>query len=387
MKPSAPIDVLLVEDNPGDARLTREMLADAGSAKFRVAHAATLSDAIERLNDAKAVALDVVLLDLSLPDSTGLDGVRRIQAANPHLPIVVLSGLDDEALSFEAVQSGAQDYLVKGNGESEVMIRAIRYAIERKRAHMQLLEEKERAELANRSKSEFLANMSHELRTPLNAIIGFSEILENELMGPLGATCYKDYAINIKDSGVHLLEIINDILDLSKIEAGKDLLLEDIIDVAHTIRSCTRLMAMRAENAQVTLIDQVTPDLPAMRADERKMKQILINLLSNAVKFTPEGGRVTVMASLRESGGIEIVVADTGIGISSEDIPKALMPFKQIDSSLSRKYEGTGLGLPLADSFTRMHGGTLTLQSAIGAGTRVVLWFPALRVIGQAAAS
>ena len=387
MKPSAPIDVLLVEDNPGDARLTREMLADAGSAKFRVVHFTTLADAMDRLKDAKAAALDVVLLDLSLPDSTGLDGVRRIQAASPHLPIVVLSGQDDETLSFEAVQSGAQDYLVKGNGESEVMIRAIRYAIERKRAHMQLLEEKERAELANRSKSEFLANMSHELRTPLNAIIGFSEILENELMGPLGVACYKDYAINIKDSGIHLLEIINDILDLSKIEAGKDLLLEDIIDVAHTIRSCTRLMAMRAENAQVTLIDQLTQNLPAMRADERKMKQIMINLLSNAVKFTPEGGQVTVMASLRDSGGLEIVVADTGIGISAEDIPKALMPFKQIDSSLSRKYEGTGLGLPLADSFTRMHGGTLTLESQVGAGTRVVLWFPAIRVVSQSVAS
>lgn len=387
MTPSAPIDVLLVEDNPGDARLTREMLTDAGAAQFRVTHVITMADAVERLKDDKAIALDVVLLDLSLPDSKGLEGVRRIQSVNPHLPIVVLSGLDDEAMSFEAVQVGAQDYLVKGRDEGQVMVRALRYAIERKRVHMQVLEEKERAELANRSKSEFLANMSHELRTPLNAIIGFSEILENELMGPLGAPCYKDYALNIRESGTHLLDIINDILDLSKIEAGKDLLLEEIIDLSRTLRSCARLMEMRAENAKISLIDKISPGLPAMRADERKMKQIFINLLSNAVKFTPEGGQVTLSAAHLEGGGIEIAVADTGIGIAAEDIPKALLPFKQIDNSLSRKYNGTGLGLPLADNFTRMHGGTLTLESTVGQGTRVVLFFPEKRVVSRAAAS
>ena len=387
MKNNTPVDVLLVEDNPGDARLAREMLTDAGAGQFRVTHVESLAAAIARLQEAGSVAIDVMLLDLSLPDSQGLEGVIRLQEVNPHLPIIVLSGLDDETLSFEAVQVGAQDYLVKGRGEGEVMVRVLRYAIERKRVHMQLLEEKERAELANRSKSEFLANMSHELRTPLNAIIGFSEILENELMGPLGAECYKEYAGNIKESGAHLLDIINDILDLSKIEAGKDLLLDEIIDLSRTIRSCMRLIGMRAENAKVTLIDQVSPTLPPMQADERKMKQILINLLSNAVKFTPEGGTVTLFAARAENGGIEIVVSDTGIGIAAEDIPKALLPFKQIDNSLSRKFNGTGLGLPLAENFTRMHGGTLTLESRVGEGTRVVLKFPASRVASQAAAS
>src|SRR3990167_5705760 len=142
MNTSTPVDVLLVEDNPGDARLTREMLTDAGAGRFRVVLVDTLAGAIARLNDDGAVALDVVLLDLSLPDSTGLEGVLQLQSVNPHLPIVVLSGLDDDVLSFEAVQAGAQDYLVKGRGDGEVMLRAIRYAIERKRAHMQLLEEK-----------------------------------------------------------------------------------------------------------------------------------------------------------------------------------------------------------------------------------------------------
>jgi signal transduction histidine kinase len=381
---AAPVNVLLVEDNPGDARLTREMLADVRTAQFHVVQTATLADALAHLEGDTENTLDVVLLDLSLPDSKGLDGVLRLQSVNARLPIVVLTGLDDEALSVEAVHAGAQDYLVKGC-EGEVMGRAIRYAIERKRAHMQILAEKERAESANRSKSEFLANMSHELRTPLNAIIGFSEILLNELMGPLGADCYKEYVHNIKDSGTHLLDIINDILDLSKIEAGKAQLIEETIDLSRTIRSCSRLMEVRASNAKVVLTVEIASNLPALRADERKVKQIIINLLSNAVKFTPEGGEVTLKAVRTEEGGVEIAVSDTGIGIAPEDISKALAPFYQIDNSLSRKYNGTGLGLPLAASFARMHGGTLTLQSNEGQGTCVTLYLPEGRVVSQVA--
>ena len=386
MNSPALFNVLLVEDNPGDARLTREILAEAGNNRFRVLHVITLAEAVMRVaHDAEADPFDVVLLDLSLPDSQGLEGVLRLQRANARLPIVVLTGLDDETLSYEVVQAGAQDYLVKGRGDGEVMARAIRYAVERKRAHMQLLEEKDRAELANRTKSEFLANMSHELRTPLNAIIGFSEILHNELMGPLGVDCYKEYALNIKESGTHLLDIINDILDLSKIEAGKVQLLEEIIDLSRTIKSCTRLMDVRAANAKVTLVAKISPTLPALRADERKIKQILINLLSNAVKFTPEGGQVTLTAARLEGSGVEIIVQDTGIGIAADDIAKALAPFNQIDNSLSRKYSGTGLGLPLAESFTRMHGGSLALESAEGQGTRVTLYFPESRVVSEVA--
>ena len=381
---AAPVNVLLVEDNPGDARLTREMLADVRTAQFCVVQTATLADALAHLEGDAENTLDVVLLDLSLPDSKGLDGVLRVQSVNARLPIVVLTGLDDEALSVEAVHAGAQDYLVKGC-EGEVMARAIRYAIERKRAHMQILAEKERAEFANRSKSEFLANMSHELRTPLNAIIGFSEILQYELMGPLGADCYKEYVHNIKDSGTHLLDIINDILDLSKIEAGKAQLIEETIDLSRTIRSCSRLMEVRASNAKVILTVEIAPNLPALRADERKVKQIIINLLSNAVKFTPEGGEVTLTAVHAEGGGVEIAVSDTGIGIAPEDIAKALTPFYQIDNSLSRKYNGTGLGLPLAASFARMHGGTLTLASREGQGTCVTFYLPEGRVVSQVA--
>lgn len=381
---ATPVNVLLVEDNPGDARLTREMLADVRSAQFCVVQATTLADALVHVANDADNTLDVVLLDLSLPDATGLHGVLQLQSVTPRLPIVVLTGLDDEALSFDAVHAGAQDYLVKGC-EGEVMARAIRYAIERKRAHMEILAEKERAELANRSKSDFLANMSHELRTPLNAIIGFSEILQNELMGPLGADCYKEYVLNIKESGTHLLDIINDILDLSKIEAGKAQMIEETVELSRTIRSCSRLMEVRANDAKVMLTVEIAANLPALHVDERKVKQIIINLLSNAVKFTPEGGEVTVTANRAVGGGVDIVVSDTGIGIAADDIARALLPFNQIDSSLSRKYNGTGLGLPLAESFARMHGGTLTLESREGQGTRVTLHIPENRVVSQVA--
>ena len=211
------------------------------------------------------------------------------------------------------------------------------------------------------------------MRTPLNAIIGFSEVMSAESFGPLGTPKYKDYAGDILDSGQHLLGLINNILNLSKAEAGSLTLSPEPIDVTEVIQVSARMAC--PHNMDSDLEIQVAPDIGEVMADSQKLKQILINLISNAVKFTPASGTIRVVAERMESG-FRIAVSDTGIGMRTEDIPQALTAFRQIDSSLGRKYDGTGLGLPLAKRFTELHGGSLTIESALGEGTTVTVYFP-----------
>jgi len=239
---------------------------------------------------------------------------------------------------------------------------------------------------ASQAKSEFLANMSHELRTPLNAIIGFSEIIVNQSFGAIGNEQYLEYSRDINSSGNHLLGIINDILDLSKIEAGKMDLHESEVVVAEIMDSVIRIIQERAHNARVKLITRVPDNLPKLYADERSIKQMLINLLSNAVKFTEPGGRVVLAADFKK-GSILLGVADTGIGMTEEEAKIALEPFRQVDGSHTRAQEGTGLGLPLVRSLIKLHKGRFRIDSARGRGTMVTLGFPAERTImpqGQA---
>ena len=240
---------------------------------------------------------------------------------------------------------------------------------------------REAAESANKAESAFLANISHELRTPLNAIIGFFEIMRNELFGPLGVAHYRDYVRDIHDSGKHLLNLINDILDFSKADAGKLVLHETDVSLPAVVARCQRLMVEIAHRGGVTLTCTVPDDCPPFRADERKIKQILLNLLSNAVKFTPAGGTVTTGARTEADGSLTLSVTDTGGGMRPEDIPKALAPFVQLEDPMTRRHQGTGLGLPLTKSLVELHGGTLRIESRFGLGTTVPAHFPAARVL------
>ncbi|KPP80711.1 MAG: two-component system, cell cycle sensor histidine kinase PleC [Oceanicaulis sp. HLUCCA04] len=238
-------------------------------------------------------------------------------------------------------------------------------------------EEKLRAEEANRSKSEFLANMSHELRTPLNAIIGFSEMMQKQIFGPLGHDRYIEYAGDIHNSGGHLLSLINDILDMSKIEAGKLTLQTEPLDPAEIIAQCVRFIGARVQEKSLQVRTECA-DLPEVEADPRALKQILLNLLSNAVKFTPQGGRIFVRG-FEAADGIVLQVADTGIGIAEEDLPRLGRPFEQIESQHSKSYQGSGLGLALSKSLIELHGGELRIDSVLGKGTTISFTIPALQ--------
>jgi len=237
------------------------------------------------------------------------------------------------------------------------------------------------AESANRSKSRFLAVMSHELRTPLNAIIGFSDLMQSEKLGPLQPAKYREYAEDIHVSGQNLLGVINDILDMAKIEDGKMVLFEEPIDLGDQISSATRFVAERARQGHVALDREVAVGLPPLLADQRCVRHILLNLLANAVKFTPGGGRITVRAERTADRGLALAVADTGIGMSPEHIEIALTPFGQVANEYTRRHDGTGLGLPLVKSLAELHGAQFRIESTLGIGTTVSVAFPAERVL------
>lgn len=263
--------------------------------------------------------------------------------------------------------------------EGRARIIQVRDIGDRKATEQALLTAKEEAELANRAKSQFLATMSHELRTPLNAVIGFAEMINQEMMGPVGNEIYLEYSRDIAGSAGHLLNIINDILDISRIEAGKLELMEERLPVAEIAEAAARLSRPAAEERSVTLEIDAPAALPCLLADGRLVKQILTNLLSNAIRFTPEGGRVVLRAGMRPSGGIRLSVSDTGIGIAEEDLPRVVKPFEQASTGHTRQYEGTGLGLPIVRALTDLHGGRFALTSTVGVGTSATVDFPPAR--------
>jgi len=246
---------------------------------------------------------------------------------------------------------------------------------------------REEAEQANRAKSAFLANISHELRTPLNVIIGFSEIIEQEMMGPIGDPIYKEYAGNITEGGRNLLATINDLIDLSRAEAGVLIVTPTPVEIGGVIESCSRSVRKACDNHEHGLHVRIAPDVAPINADPQRLKQVLLNLLSNAIKFTPRGGRIDIEARSASDGAVEIVVRDNGIGMTAENISLALQPFHQVDSDLNRRQNGIGLGLPLSKALVELLGGRMDIASASEKGTAITLRFPALPPDAQGPAS
>jgi two-component system cell cycle sensor histidine kinase PleC len=248
-------------------------------------------------------------------------------------------------------------------------------------AKMQSDEARREAENANVAKSRFLAQMSHELRTPLNAILGFSEVIKDEMFGALGVPAYKEYANDINSSGQHLLSLINEILDLSRIESGKQELQEDSVTLSYIAEDAVHLLRVRAKNKGVEIVEQYEEEMPKLWADERAIRQIILNVMSNAIKFTPANGSVTVKIGWTASGGQYISIRDTGMGIPEDEIEEVLSNFGQGSNAMKSAEAGTGLGLPIVQGLVQMHGGTFTLKSKVGVGTEVISTFPATRVM------
>lgn len=380
---SRPYRIIHVDDDASEHLVVRKMLSGFERPGFQVDAVEDFSDALERMQSS---SYDVGLIDYHLGGATGLDLLDRLGGRHSATPLVILTGRGDHDVDVEATNAGAFDYLDKNELSPALLERTIRNVRVRFETEYRLRESEERlreakfeAEAANAAKSEFLASMSHDLRTPLNAILGFSEVVREEMLGPIGNERYVDYAADIYDSGKLLLSMINDVLDLSRIEAGRSEMNEEEIDLQQAVSTAIKLIGHSAAEASQTVEVNMEGRLPPLRADRRMVDRMLFNLLSNASKFTPNGGWISVGGCLR-SDGLELSVEDNGIGIPEGEIEWVLQPFGQIAKS-SNTSSGIGLGLTIVCSLIDLHGGRFALEKGIDSGTRAVLSFPLDRVI------
>ena len=387
-KTSTKPQVLIVDDES----LNLDVLSEALKGTYKIVVAKSGEDALKRVSSKPLP--DLILLDVMMPDIDGYEVCRRLKA-DPKLkniPVIFVTALnaeEDEAKGFEL---GALDYitkpysidLVRARVHTHIELAAIRQNLEQRveERTKDLEISRKEADTANRAKSNFLANINHELRTPLNAIIGFSEMMKEETFGEIGNDIYKDYIDTINQSGIHLLSVVGDILDISVFEmSGEIELKESVVDVSAVVISSAKMVLERAARAEIEVSTNVPDDLPFMRADQVRLKQILLNLLDNAVKFSKPGGKVTASAEIDDKGKMTIKIADNGIGIAAADISEITKTFGQAQEVMTRSHGGSGLGLPIVLAMTELHGGSVEINSDLGKGTTVTVRFPLSRVL------
>jgi signal transduction histidine kinase len=369
--------ILIVDDDDIVRTIMRAELEADG---FVVAEAA---DGVEACTICWSSVPDLIIADVLMPRMDGFTLCHELRA-NPlsqYVPILQATGLDDIESIKKAYKAGATDFICKPLNWS-ILKHRIRYMLRSARAfedlrknQQALIAAKDAAEAANRAKSEFLANMSHELRTPLNAIIGFSTVMRDGMFGPLPEK-YSEYSANVCDSGTHLLGIIGDILDLAKAESNTIEFRAEAVDISRVVALASTIIQDMATKANVRYSATMTKPLPEIRADPVRLQQILINLLGNAVKFTIAGGAASLFVEEGPEGWLQFRVIDTGIGIPQDKLELAMAPFGQVETGLARKYQGTGLGLPLSKRLVEMQGGTFIIESEEGCGTTVTVRFP-----------
>ena len=370
--------VLIVEDSEDDFEL---LVRELHRSSYQVLHEHVQTEhafraALERR------AWDVVLSDFSLPQFSALAALQVIKERQLDVPFIILSGTISEEIAVEALKAGAHDFMVKGRMarllpaiEREVREAAMRRAHRAAQAAAaDALRDKIQAEAASRAKSQFLASMSHELRTPLNSIIGFSELLEDEMVGSLTSR-QKGFVQNVLQSSRHLLQLINDILDLSRIEAGRAELTIERASFGEIVTHVESMLQPLVHKRRLSLHTSIPPDLPDIWVDPVRLKQVLYNLLSNAIKFTAIGGDVRLEGRALD-GQLEFAVRDTGVGIRPEDLPRLFHEFERLETSLPERVEGTGLGLAVTKKLVELHGGTISVASQIGAGTTFTVRLP-----------
>jgi signal transduction histidine kinase len=368
--------ILVVEDQVSQRMLICRYLRCAG---YTVVEA---EDGLRGLELARKIRPDVIVLDLMMPKLDGFEVCRRIRndIELRHTAVLISSSLDNTEALERGFEAGATEFISKPISGKLLQFRA-RFLLRRSKIERELRDAKNQAEAANEAKMQFLANMSHELRTPLNAILGFSEVIKDEHFGALGNVTYKEYAQGMHASGQHLLNLISDLLEISQSTSGNLDMADEEVDLKDVINAAAVQLSQRARKADVSIHSTCRAPLPTVRGDSRRLTQILLNLLSNAVKFTPGGGEVHIKAGYAARDGAWIAVCDNGIGMAAEDIPEIFLPFKQLENALTKTFEGTGLGIPIAMDLARLHGGTITYESTPGAGTTATLKLPAECVV------